>query len=239
MTISRMKRTSYRIGLPLLLTATLLTACHNDSEHDSDNRTFSVTVTNLTANQPLSPIAVVAHTSGYHAFMDGRAASASLEMLAEGGDNSGILSDAQGASEYLNSKSGAAPISPGGSDTVELSVTHGSKAHLSLLSMLVNTNDAFTASNGYIISDLALHQSRTIYIPVWDAGTEANSEATGTIPGPADQGEGYNAARDDIVDFVGIHRGVISADDGLATSVLNESHRFQNPTASVTIKRID
>ena len=243
MTISNMKKTHLRTGFPLLLAAALLTACHgdsnNDSGNDSENRTFTITVTNLTANQPLSPITAIAHTSGYHAFIDGESASTALEVMAEGGDNGALITEAEAASQYLDSKSGAAPIGPGASDTVELSVTHGSKAHLSLLSMLVNTNDAFTASNAYKISDLALNQSRTINLPVWDAGTEANSEAAGTIPGPADSGEGYNAARDDIVDFVGIHRGVISADDGLATSVLNESHRFLNPAAKVTIKRID
>lgn len=244
MTYLNMKKPQMRTGLPLLLAATLLTACHSeshddDSKHDSENRTFSITVTNLTANQPLSPLAAVAHTAGYHAFVDGEAASTALEVMAEGGDNGALLTEAEAASQHLDSKSGAAPIGPGASDTLELSVTQGSQAHLSLLSMLVNTNDAFTASDAYSISDLALNESRTINLPVWDAGTEANSEAAGTIPGPADQGEGYNAARDDIVNFVGIHRGVISADDGLATSVLNESHRFLNPAAKVTIKRID
>jgi hypothetical protein len=76
-------------------------------------------------------------------------------------------------------------------------------------------------------------------LPAWDAGTEANSEASGTIPGPADGGEGYNATRDDLVNFVAIHRGVISADDGLNSSILDESHRFDNPVARVMIERID
>ncbi|MFT5808172.1 MAG: hypothetical protein ACI9LG_002473 [Moritella dasanensis] len=30
----------------------------------------------------------------------------------------------------------------------------------------------------------------TYNLPAYDAGTEANSEAVGTIPGPADGGEG-------------------------------------------------
>lgn len=236
-------KTSHKLGLPLMLAASLLTACHHDDDDDSrshsENRTFSVTITNLTANQPLSPFAAIAHTSGYHVFAEGESASTALEVLAEGGDNGAVITEAELASQHLDSKSGAGVIGPGGSETIELSVTHGSDAHLSLVSMLVNTNDAFTASDSYDISDLAYHESRTVYLPVWDAGTEANSEASGTIPGPADQGEGYNADRDDIVDFVGIHRGVISADDGLATSVLNESHRFLNPAAQVLIKRID
>jgi hypothetical protein len=72
----------------------------------------------------------------------------------------------------------------------------------------------------------------------YDAGTEANSEAKGTMPGPADGGEGFNASRDD-VDFVHIHPGVISMYDGLADSVLGASHRFDNPVLAVTIMRTE
>jgi hypothetical protein len=72
----------------------------------------------------------------------------------------------------------------------------------------------------------------------YDAGTEANTEAKGSMPGPADGGEGFNAARDD-VNFVHIHPGVISQYDGLADSVLMPSHRFDNPVLAVTITRTE
>ena len=55
-----MQKTPYRIGLPLLMMATMLTACHHDDKENSENRTFSITVTNLTANQPLSPLTAIA-----------------------------------------------------------------------------------------------------------------------------------------------------------------------------------
>ncbi|RVU83608.1 hypothetical protein EOL70_15980 [Leucothrix sargassi] len=226
-----------------LLAATFLTACvssnKDDDQKDTENRTFQITVTNLTANQPLSPLAVIAHTSGYHAFTEGSPASVGLEILAEGGANGDLLAEAESATQYLDSNSGTGPIGPGGSSTVEVSVTEGSSTYLSVVSMLVNTNDAFTAADNYNVGDLALNESRTMSLPVWDAGTELNSEEAGTIPGPAAGGEGYNAERDDIADFVSIHRGVISSDDGLADSVLNESHRFDNPAARLTVTRID
>lgn len=244
MNFSTMKQMGHlRLSVPLLMAATLLAACdgssNKDSDKDSENRTYRISVTNLTANQPLSPLAVIAHKSAYHAFMDGQPASTGLEILAEGGANSTLLADAEADAAYLDSNSGSGAIGPGATSSVEVSVTEGSMAHVSLVSMLVNTNDGFTALNGYDVSELKRDQSHSMMLPAWDAGTEANSEADGTIPGPADGGEGYNAARDDLVDFVAIHRGVISADDGLSSSVLNESHRFDNPVARVMIERID
>lgn len=43
----------------------------------------------------------------------------------------------------------------------------------------------------------------------------------------ADGGEGFNAARSDINDIVRGDGGVVTADDGLSSSVLNQSHRFR------------
>ena len=72
----------------------------------------------------------------------------------------------------------------------------------------------------------------------YDAGTENNSELSTTIPGPAAGGEGFNADRDD-VNVVAMHPGVVSKDDGLTNSVLSFSHRFDNPTLSVVITRVE
>ena len=70
----------------------------------------------------------------------------------------------------------------------------------------------------------------------YDAGTEANSEAAGTIPGPADSGEGFNEERDD-VNYVAMHPGVVSQHDGLSSSVLSSQHKFDNPLTQVVITR--
>lgn len=39
-------------------------------------------------------------------------------------------------------------------------------------------------------------------------------------------------------DFVAMHQGIAGKDDGLASSVLDESHRFDNPALGITIKRM-
>ncbi|NMH66945.1 hypothetical protein HC757_17445 [Shewanella sp. SHSM-M6] len=195
-------------------------------------RLYSVTVTNLTANQPLSPMAVIAHSADMSLFRVTEPASVALEKLAEGGDTTGLVA-LFGVSHLAR---GIEAIPPGMSDTVSLSIPTPLVAGLSVATMLVNTNDAFATVNGYDLRSLALGDEVDLYALAYDAGTEANSEARGTMPGPADNGEGFNAARDD-VNRVHIHPGVISADDGLGDSVLSASHRFNNPVAKIKIHR--
>lgn len=193
---------------------------------------YQVTVTNMTAAQPLSPVAVVAHDSG-NLWKVGEAASVALEVLAEGGDNSGVL--ATGGA--LSSAGGAGPIGPGSSDTIEIAVQDKSDALLSFATMLVNTNDAFAGLDAYNLGGLSeVGMSYTTVLPTLDAGTEFNSEAAGTMPGPADGGEGYNPTRSGrgVVYF---HPGVVTSDDGLDTSVLTVAHKFDNPAVRVTVTR--
>ncbi len=197
--------------------------------------TFTVTTTNLTVAQPLSPLAAIIHDSSVRAFSIGEAASDALEVLAEAGDNSGLLEAIEGLSEA----SGDAPLGPGASETLTLALPddNTSGALLTLVTMLVNTNDAITGINSLDVSALAVGDSMTLSTNAYDTGTEANTEATGTIPGPADGGEGFNPARDDVADQVTLHPGVVTADDGLTGSALNQSHRWDNPVARITVTR--
>ncbi|OUS28252.1 hypothetical protein A9Q99_12005 [Gammaproteobacteria bacterium 45_16_T64] len=216
----------------------LLSGC-GSSDHESSARTYEISVSNRTANQPLSPIAVVLHQTGYAAWTDGEAASTPLEVLAEGGDNASLLSTASASEFYLASDSGSGPIGPGNYDSVQLEIDTADTINVSVVSMLVNTNDAYTGVNAASIAALATGKSMRFSTPVWDAGTEDDSEAAGTIPGPADGGEGYNAARSDTNNRVRFHSGVISNQDGLSNSILNGSHRFDNPAATITVTRIN
>ena len=193
---------------------------------------YQVTVTNLTNAQPLSPVAVVLHNEG-NLFNLGETASEALEVMAEGGDNSGLLE----VSVALSAGSTEDPVMPGASATIEVMVEDTMPMHISLATMLVNTNDAFTGVNARSIADLEVGESISLVTSSYDAGTEANSEMMGTIPGPADGGEGYNAERDDRQDVVTMHSGVVSVDDGLSTSVLTQAHKFDNPTMRVVITR--
>ena len=233
-------------GLP----AFALAACDNDNDNNRTSMTpppppamasFDVTVTNLTNAQPLSPVAVIAHREGYSVFTIGMAATAGLENLAEGGDNATLLSEADADANVLASSSGTAPIGPAGSETVTVEVLESDVPDLriSVSTMLVNTNDGISGLNNVDVAGLATGDVWTGRGIVYDAGTEADTEAAGTIPGPADGGEGFNAARDDSNNRVTMHAGVITQDDGLATSVLTGQHKFDNPAIMVRIERTD
>ena len=194
---------------------------------------YQVTLTNLTQAQPLSPIAGVLHQQGQF-WRIGEPASGALEALAEGGDNSALLAKTEVIAHY----GGEASISPGHTDEFTLSVEDVADSKLTLATMLVNTNDAFTGVNAVDLTPLAAGQSISLYGHGYDAGTEGNSELAQFIPGPAGMGEGFNAIRDD-TNFVALHPGVVSADDGLAQSALGAQHRFDNPVIKVVITRTE
>ena len=231
------------IAVALLL---VLAGCNNDDDAMSTptptppppppppvEYSYSVTITNLTYAQPLSPLAVMLHGDS-KMWMVGSMASASLEILAEGGDNTDFIAQ----EGVIASGSSDGVVLPGSAASVTLNTTDRSATFFTAATMLVNTNDAFSGLTGVDISTMAIDDVKSWYLNVYDSGTEANSEAMGTIPGPADGGTGFDAARDD-VDFIGLHSGVVSQDDGLSSSVLTQAHRFDNPAIKLTITRTE
>ena len=131
------------------------------------------------------------------------------------------------------------PIGPAGSETVSIEVLESDVANLriSVATMLVNTNDAFSALDAMDVSSMAIGDTIMVELVAYDAGTEADTEAASDIPGPAGGGEGFNMARSDAADRVAMHAGMVSQDDGFATSDLTEQHRFDNPVMRVRIAR--
>lgn len=202
---------------------------------------LTITITNLTAGQPLSPTAVVLHKSGATLFQVGEPASVELERIAEGGDPTSLLEDANSDQATWISGQAANGILPGAKATVMLEATIAaadtSLLSLTALSMLGNTNDGFTGLNAVNISQLAVGSSMTIDTVSYDAGTEQNTESAATVPGPAAMGEGFNAMRDDNPSVISMHSGVISKDDDMPTSALSHLQRWDNPVARITITR--
>lgn len=239
----------------IALTTTLLAACSSGDDNNSDNdpgltpdigqdAMFEVQITNLTNAQPLSPVAIMLHQSGFNSFIDGETSSLALELLAEGGNNADVLSEVQAATQHMASASTDGPVPPQTiSEAVSLIVPADKldDMRLSVISMLVRTNDAFTGTNAANISNMMVGDIVMMNGPTWDSGTEANTETTATLPGPGFDGEGFNGARDDILDVVRFHGGVVtneSTDFGLATSDLEDQHRFLNPSSRIVITRV-
>jgi len=238
-----------RIPLLIALAGTALSACSDNDDPvpppppppPPAMATLEVTVTNLSNAQPLSPVGVIAHMDGYAVFAVGDPATVGLEELAEGGDNTALLAEADADAAVITTASGAAPIGPAGSETISFQVLESELAGLriSTSTMLVNSNDAITMLNGMDVSSLLAGDSVSARTIAYDAGTEANSELAAHIPGPAGGGEGFNAARDDLFDRVAMHSGVVGQDDGFTDSDLDGQHRFDNPVAEVRIERIN
>jgi len=202
-------------------------------------QSYQVTVTNLTYAQPMSPMALVLHNEG-QLWTVGEMASVALENLAESGDNSAVLAE----SIVLSGQGGAGLLMPGMSEVVDVSYTftdvNNAPKMLSLATMLVNTNDAFTGINALAVNNLSVGESISLTTSSYDSGTEKNSELMATIPGPAGggTGEGFNAERND-TDKVAMHSGIVSVDDGLMVSILTQAHRFDNPTLAVMVTRTE
>lgn len=222
-----------RLTLPLILTSTaVLTACGN-SNSTTDQATYEVSFINVTNNQPLSPPAALIHDNGYRAWNIGSAASAEIEELAESGSPAALVAS---ATDALNMIAASGVIPPGASDTLTLVVDQTNHLSLTVATMLVNTNDAFTGVTGWNISDIAVGETAQVLAPIYDAGTEANDELASSIPGPAGGGEGFNPARESS-DQVTRHPGVVTQADGYAESALDESHRFDQGGVLIKVTR--
>ncbi len=241
LSILGIKKSRLALGIISVLA---LAACGSDNDSpDSDveptpaptaTSVYQVTVTNLTNAQPFSPVAVILHSED-KLWEIGSPASEELEYVSEGGDNNFVL----GLPFVDVGESGVGLILPGASESIEIAIEDNDSALISVATMLVNTNDAFTGLNAVSLADLEVGESMSFRTGTYDSGTEANSEAAGTMPGPADPGgEGFNAQRDD-VDFVSMHPGIVSQQDGLSTSVLTKQHGFDNPTAKISISRVE
>ncbi|MGD1393519.1 spondin domain-containing protein [Vibrio harveyi] len=229
----------YRI---LLVAASvgLLAGCPSDDDNDVvKSYRYTINVANLTANQPMSPLAILAHNDKYKLFEIGKSASVELEHLAEGGSNAELLALKDSNDYVYQTLSGNGLVLPGSSDSVTFTVDSHKAGYVSVASMFVNTNDAFVGETGLSLKSLAVGESYEMSMNVWDSGTELNDELAATIPGPAGGGEGFNAARNDTNDVVAFHAGVVSKDDGLANSALSANHRFLNPGAKLTITRVE
>jgi len=228
-----MMKYSYRLCIAAALSLTLV-ACSNNNDDDMmepESQAYRIRITNLTHFQPLSPPAAALHDSNSHWWMVGSAASEALEKMAEGGDASALLALLPDNPQHASST----VLLPGVSEEFTLETDDISESRLSVAGMLVNTNDAFSGIVALELAGMQSGQTQVIYTHAYDAGTEMNSEAVGTIPGPADGGEGFNAARDDVTSVVTLHPGVVSADEGLSTSVLSSGEKFDNPTLRIEI----
>lgn len=191
---------------------------------------YQVTVTNLTYALPLTPILAVTHSRDASLFKMGEAASSGVAAIAQDGDIAPLKAFAEAApNSVADIYAGNALTMPGKSTTFTIK-TKGHKNRLTLLSMLIPTNDAFVGLNAIELSD-KWEKSDVHFLPAMDAGAEDNDEKCMYIPGPVCKNP--NKASDKPGEgFIHIHRGIHGVGDLSAAT-----YDWRNPTTRVTIVR--
>ena len=208
-------------------------------------RDLTVELVNLTNAVYFTPLLVSTHNSNTHLFQAGMPASANLQAMAEGGDISGLTTDLMlnGANTVENPAAGL--LAPGALATAMLK-SNRRNSHLSLVGMLLPTNDGFVGIDALKVPKR--NGTYTYYLHAYDAGTEANNEvingggAPGVLGIPADPGghAGIGATGvtvDEANTTVHIHSGIIGDMDvnGGKSDLDSAAHRWQNPVAKLTI----
>ena len=191
-------------------------------------QTYDVTVTNITASQIFTPLLFVSHSRHVSLFHVGDPASVEVEWVAEGGNTAPLMRALEGSHDVEDIQTLTDVLPPGASATVSL-MTTARKKFISVIGMLVPTNDAMVALNGA----RAPKSIATFRVPAYDAGTEANDEACAHIPGPPTvcAGEGFNESREGAEGFVHIHRGIHGS-----ASLNAAVYDWRNPVAQITIQ---
>ena len=150
-------------------------------------KVWRVTIQNLTppgpgapGSQPLSPPLFVVHSNRADVWSVGGIASHVVAAVAEDAANM-PAETAFGALRGVRSvfTGGGGPI-PSGTSREYMVSTRGRFDRLSIVTMLVNTNDAFTGLDSLHLRGQRLVRMRMAY----DAGSEKNNELVAFIPGP-------------------------------------------------------
>lgn len=215
--------------LAVLSAASYGIAVADDNDDDGENK-FEVTVTNLTRGQIISPFVVVTHTRKLvPLFTLGSEASEELAFIAEDAYNIPLIELLEADPKVKVVLEATGPIIPGESVSVEIDFDRKTR-NITVVGMLVTTNDTFFALNGV---RGPRYGSKTYYSPAYDAGSEANSEECIFIPGPPC---GNGGVHDPAVaeGYVHIHAGIHGGGD-----LDPAKHDWRNPVAKITIRRLD
>jgi Spondin_N len=211
--------------LGALVAAALLIPAAGSSP--SGERTWDVTITNLTrpGSQPLSPPLLVVHSSQADIWSVGEVATHPVAAIAEDANNGpaeSAFAQLPGVNDVFTDAGG--PIPPGASRTYTVE-TSGQFNRLSVLTMLVNTNDGFTGLDSERLRGLGGTRS----VRAYDAGSEVNNELTGFIPGPCCNNP---FVRDPEGELIRMHEGITGRGD-----LSPATYGWSGPVARIEVSR--
>jgi len=213
----------------------------------SDNgSTYRVTITNLSAGQPLTPPILATHRWRTGFFTVGEYASEEIRAIAENGNGSLLLEALDNDPLVHQVVMGSEPLVPandpgntGFSSTASYEITaYGSAKFISFASMLICTNDGFTGLDTISLPK----RKKTIFTVAYDARTETNTEDLGDIVPPCQgligvtsdapgTGESNPRLAEDgiVIPHVGINGGV---------DLYPQVHGWSDPVTKIVIERI-
>lgn len=193
---------------------------------------YKVSITNLTRGQIFSPAVVATHTSAMHPLFElGAPASDELAAVAEDAVVDPLIEQLEGSpnvSNVLLLTGENGPILPGETASVIVDV-NPTASLVSLVGMLVTTNDAFYGMNAAASPRAG---SSVHFLRAYDAGSEANNELCSHVPGPPC---GSGGVRDTAgaEGYVHVHAGI----HGIA-DLVPSMHDWHNPVALLKIQRV-
>lgn len=206
---------------------------------------LELSITNLTHGNHFTPVLIAAHNADTHLFESGEMATAALQKMAEGGAIDELVSQVE-AANGVTVQNPAAGLMAAGASVSGVMMDSGSQTHLSLVAMILPTNDAFIGLDAWPIPTEA--GNYTLYLNAYDAGTEANDEIINGMGAPGQPGipaapggdggsNGTGVADSSTNDKVHIHPGVLGDTDanGGSSDLDSRIHRWLNPVARVVV----
>ena len=228
----RLLRGAYVSGFVILLLITTTAVAPADPD---GTKTYRITIENLTpargggASQVLSPSLVLLHDGSIDLFTVGQRANQSVIDVAEdaiGTTGIAAYSGKRGVGfvGFLGS-----PIPPGQSQSFEVSGPARFN-QLSLVTMLVNTNDGFTG-----LDAVRLAGQRDVYpTQAYDAGSEVNDQLRSSIPGPCCGDTGRHGT--DESEVIRHHPGILAGVGDLSPELWGWP--TDSPVARITVERV-
>ena len=192
---------------------------------------FHVTITNLTYSINFTPILVASQRRPVTIFETGTPASDDLSAIAEEGDTGPMITTLNHERDVIDVQDSGELLGPGESVTLIVSGDRGAR-YISVASMMLPTNDGFIGLNSVEVSKRG---ETVFYSPGYDAGSEANDESCGNIPGPTCGGTGLSPGSNNPGDenYVHIHRGIHGIGDLAA-----DRYDWRNPVARISVIRV-
>lgn len=202
---------------------------------------IEVTITNLTRGQILSPALVVLHEPGLSPmFTLGQPAGDEIAAIAEDAALDPMIATLSADPKVIEIQTLTGvngPILPG--ETASVQFDAGARlpiAEVSLIGMLVTTNDAFYGVSGVSQTLLppfwAGPRVLEVYSPAYDAGTEANNEECAYIPGPP-CGSPNVRMTEGAEGHVHVHSGIYGKGD-----LDPAEFDWRNPVARIAIRKV-